>query len=137
MKDSLSRRDFYKLTSAALGGMAVGTLLGCSSGTKEAKAADDLHACRGLNSCKGLGADSKNACAGQGTCATAHHACAQQNDCKHQGGCGETPGENDCKTKGGCEVPISGDMWAKARAKFESRMKEQGKEIGAAPAAAK
>jgi hypothetical protein len=136
MKKSLSRRDFHKLTSAALGGMAAVTWLGCSSATKEAKAADDLHACRGLNSCKGLGADGKNACAGQGTCATAHHGCAQQNDCKHQGGCGDTPGENDCKTKGGCEVPISGDMWAKARAKFEERMKTQGKDIGAAPPAA-
>ena len=135
MHNQFSRRDFNKLTTAALGGMAAGTLVGCSTASKEAKAAEDVHVCRGLNACKGQGADAKNACAGQGACATVSHGCAQQNDCKHQGGCGETPGENDCKTKGGCEVPVAGDMWNKARAKFEARMKQQGKEVGAAPAA--
>jgi hypothetical protein len=135
MQNQFSRREFNKLTSAALGGMAAGTWIGCSSATKEAKAAADVHVCRGLNACKSQGADGKNACAGQGTCATVHHGCAQQNDCKQQGGCGETPGENDCKTKGGCEVPVTGDMWTKARAKFEARMKEQSKQVGEAPAA--
>ena len=136
MPDNISRRDFHKLTSAALGGLAAGALGGCSSATREAAAAaTDRHICRGLNACKTQGADGKNTCAGQGSCATVHHGCAQQNDCKGQGGCGETPGENDCKTKGGCEVPVSGDMWAKARAKFEERMKQQGKAVGPAPAA--
>jgi hypothetical protein len=135
MRNDLSRREFHKLTSAALGGLAAGTWLGCSPAAKQAEAATELHVCRGLNSCKGHGADGKNACAGQGTCATVQHGCAQQNTCKGQGGCGETPGENDCKTKGGCEVPVGGDMWTKARAKFEARMKTQGKEIGAAPPA--
>ena len=136
MGDNLSRRDFHKLTSAALGGLAAGSILGCSSGAKEAKAAaTDLHACRGLNACKEKGADGKNACAGQGTCATVHHSCAGKNDCKGQGGCGDTPGANDCKTKGGCEVPMAGDMWSRARAKFEERMKQENKQIGAAPAA--
>jgi hypothetical protein len=63
------------------------------------------------------------------------HGCSQQNACKGQGGCGETPGDNDCKTKGGCAVPLGGDMWTKARAKFESRMKQQRKEFGTAPPA--
>jgi len=135
MPNDLSRRDFHKLTSAALAGAAAGTWIGCSATTKEAKAAADLHVCRGLNACKGQGADAKNACAGQGTCANVQHGCAQQNACKGQGGCGETPGENDCKTKGGCEVPVSGEMWTKARAKFEARMKTQGKEVGVAPPA--
>jgi hypothetical protein len=136
MRNDLSRREFSKLTSAALAGIAAGTWAGCStSAPKEAKAAADLHVCRGLNACNSQGAEGKNACAGQGTCATVHHGCAQQNDCKHQGGCGEAPGENDCKTKGGCEVPLGGDMWAKARANFEERMKAQGKTVGAAPAA--
>src|SRR5262249_39537459 len=126
MNNPLTRRDFNKLTTAALGGLAAGTLAGCSGETKQAKAADDIHACRGLNSCKGNGADGKNACAGQGTCATGkHHDCGQQNDCKHQGGCGEAPGYNDCKQKGGCAVPMSSTMWEKARTKFEEQMKSQ------------
>ncbi len=135
MRNDLSRREFNRLTSAALAGLTAGTWIGCSATTKEAHAAADLHVCRGLNACKGQGADAKNACAGQGTCATVQHGCAQQNDCKGQGGCGEVPGQNDCKTKGGCGVPLSGDMWKKARANFEDRMKQQNKEIGAAPPA--
>ncbi len=137
MSNYLSRRDFHKLTSAALGGIATGSVLGCNSGTNTAKAAaTDVHACRGLNDCKGQGADSKNSCAGQGTCATAKaHDCAQKNDCKHQGGCGAAPGENDCKQKGSCEVPMQSDMWEKARARFEQRLKQENKTFGAAPPA--
>ena len=84
---------------------------------------------------KGLGADKQNACAGQGVCASVKHDCAQQNDCKHQGGCGAAPGYNDCKQQGGCAVPMSAGMWEKARARFEQQMKEQGKQYAAAPAA--
>ena len=101
MQNDLSRRDFHRLTSAALGGLAAGTWLGCSPATKQAEAATELHVCRGLNTCKSHGTDGKNACAGQGNCA----------------------------------VPLGGDMWTKARAKFESRMKQQGKEFGTAPPA--
>ena len=139
MRDSISRRDFHKLTSAALGGMVAGTMIGCTSEVKEAKAAPaEPHACRGLNECKGQGADKKNACAGRATVPLHDHDCATQNDCKHQGGCGEmpAPGFNDCKTKGGCAVPMKGNMWDKARAYFEDQMKKEGKQIGAAPAAA-
>jgi hypothetical protein len=135
MHDPISRRDFHKLTSAAFGGMMAGAIGGCTSATKEAKAANDVHACRGLNDCKGQGADKKNACAGQGDCAIVHHECAQQNACKHQGGCGEAPGFNDCKTKGGCAVPMKGNMWERARAHFEEQMKKDGKQFGASPMA--
>ena len=138
MRDPISRRDFHKLTSAALGGMMAGAVAGCSSGAKEAKAADvDLHACRGLNECKGQGADKKNDFAGQGACATAkEHSCASQNECKHQGGCGATASQNDCRTKGECGVPMKDNMWEKARASFEERMKKDSKQFGAAPPAA-
>src|SRR4051812_1376708 len=101
MPSNLSRRDFHKLTSAALGGMLTGAVAGCSSDKKapDAGAKDDaagkngggdaamvavaIHACRGLNECKGQGLDGKNSCAGQGTCHTAKaHDCATMNDCK-------------------------------------------------------
>jgi hypothetical protein len=142
MRSKLSRREFHKLTSAVLGGMVTGTLLGCSSEKNPDKksggavtVAAAIHACRGLNDCKGQGAGGKNDCAGQGACATVKHECAQQNDCKHQGGCGEAPGYNDCKQKGGCAVPMSAGMWEKARERFEKQMKDQGKQFGAASAA--
>ena len=58
-KENLSRRDFNKLSAAALGGIVAGTALAA-----DALAADDkkkeTHACRGLNSCKGNGGDGKN-----------------------------------------------------------------------------
>jgi len=147
MRSDLSRRDFNRLTSAALGGLVSGTLVGCSSDKKPpadaAKSAKEgtvevaLHACRGLNECKSQGADGKNTCAGQGTCHTAKaHACATQNDCKHQGGCGEASGYNNCKGMGGCSVPMTGGMWDKARKRLEEEMKTKGQAVGAAPAAA-
>jgi len=100
-------------------------------------AGGEVHACRGLNACKGQGVGGDNSCAGQGTCATASaHSCSGQNECKGQGGCDENPGSNACKGQGGCEVPIKkADTWQKAREAFEARMKEAGKEVGAAPAA--
>jgi hypothetical protein len=157
MNNPVTRRDFTKLASAALSGVMAGAMLaGCEPGpkngpttgkdkdgtaapTKDDKArtaiAADRHACRGLNECKGTGVDAKNACAGQGACATAAaHSCQGHNDCKGQGGCGETPGANECKGKGGCHVPMSGEMWAKAREGFEARMKKATRTIGAAPA---
>lgn len=141
MRSNLSRREFHKLASAALGGMVAGTMLGCSSENKPAAqqggavvVAAGTHACRGLNDCKNQGASKENTCAGQGSCATVKHDCATQNDCKHQGGCGTAPGYNDCKTQGGCAVPMSAGMWEKARQRFEQEMKTQGKEFAAAPA---
>ncbi len=149
-----TRRDFHKLSAAALGGMISAGAIGCGGGDKpadgggEAPPADSAdsgdatskvakHACRGLNECKGQGAAGKNECAGAGTCATIEkHACAGQNDCKGQGGCGETPGANECAGKGGCHVPMTGGMWEKARKMFEEKMKEKGVELKPAPEAA-
>ena len=135
-KENLNRRDFTKLSAAALGGMVAGTALGVSG----AVAADDekkkeVHVCRGLNACKGNGTDGKNACAGQGACATAKaHGCGGKNECKGQGGCHGKSGENACKGKGGCAVPLGEKAWKATRKKFEERMKKAGKTFGDAPA---
>jgi hypothetical protein len=147
MSHHLDRRDFHKLTTAAIGGLAAGSLLGCNKGggtaapeagkpaageTMIAKA--DIHLCRGLNDCKGLGKDEKNACRGQGVCATAReHTCGGQNDCKGLGGCGETVGANTCKKEGGCHVPLMDDAWATLRKKKEAEWAEKKLEAGAAP----
>ena len=140
MKKVFTRRDFTKLTTAALGGAVAGTTF-LGSGSKTARADDDAddaaskHACRGLNECAGNGAGGENACAGQGTCATVEHTCAGSNDCKYQGGCGEEPANNDCSTQGGCHVPIANEeKWATARELFEARMTAAGKDFGEAPA---
>ncbi|MBX7166068.1 MAG: hypothetical protein K1X74_06935 [Pirellulales bacterium] len=145
-----NRRDFTRLTLAAMGGLVAGL-----QASDQARAADEpaeegkekkkeLHVCRGLNACKGQGAEvdldgdgkvDPNACAGQGACATAKHiTCGGQNDCKGQGGCGATPGENDCKGEGHCHVPLMDNAWKKARARFEARMKKAKKEFGMPPA---
>ncbi|MEX2215696.1 MAG: hypothetical protein WD768_16410 [Phycisphaeraceae bacterium] len=148
MNESLTRRDFGKLSAAAFGGLVAGAALqGC--GKKEpapgpgpgpgpgASNTPAKHACRGLNECKTQGADGKNACAGQGSCATvAHHDCGGKNDCANLGGCGENPGSNACATKGGCHVPMKsdhGDAWKNARAAFEKRMAAKKVTVGAAP----
>jgi len=146
----MHRRDFHKLTTAALGGLAAGTLLGCNKkgapvnmpapgGGETTLAEAEVHLCRGLNDCKGQGKDGKNTCRGQGTCATAkEHSCGGQNDCKGLGGCGETVGSNDCKTKGGCQVPLMTEpagesAWDKLRKKKEAEWTEKKLEMGAAP----
>lgn len=96
---------------------------------------NDKHICRGLNACEGKGADKKNKCAGQGTCATvAHITCGGNNECKYLGGCGETVGQNACAKKGGCHIPLMDSAWKKARVSFETAMSKAGKKFGAAPA---
>jgi len=146
--DRLSRRDFNKLSMAALGGALSGAFLSGCQGDKEAPApkgdvpkgdvpaaAAEVHVCRGLNGCKGKGTGGDNACAGQGKCSTAPaHSCSGKNACKGQGGCGEKPGDNECSGKGGCAVPLQDHAWGKARKSFEEKMKAQGKAIGEAPA---
>jgi hypothetical protein len=145
----MNRRDFQKLAAAAMGGVLAGTAVGCGDKPapkapveekpKEVAVVAELHVCRGLNSCKGQGKDGKNACAGQGTCATAKaHDCGGMNECKGQGACGEKPGDNDCKGMGGCHVPVvSKVMWKQAREHFAEKMKKAGKTIGEAPVAEK
>lgn len=136
MKTNLTRRDFARLSIAAMGGVVAGvSMTGCQTDGDGMKGGSgDKHACKGLNACKGHGATGENACAGQGKCATAkHHACAGHNECKGQGGCGSNPGANDCKGHGKCAVPMKGEMWKKARANFETKMTADGKAYGPAP----
>ena len=146
MKDrAIDRRDFHKLTTAALGGIAAGAVLGCRKGGEpvmmrppENAAAAELHLCRGLNECKGKGKSGDNECRGQGTCATAkEHSCGGQNECKGLGGCGETVGANECKEKGGCHVPLMESAWETLRKKKEAEWTEKGLEKGEAPAGKK
>jgi hypothetical protein len=148
--DDLTRRDFNKLTLAALGGaVAGGALAGCSqeggSGDETELASGNAsetdtilmsepHVCRGLNTCKNMGAAKDNECAGMGTCASAEQqSCGGRNECKGQGGCGETPGQNTCSAKGDCSVPLNDKAWAKARDSFEAAMSKAGKKFGDAP----
>jgi hypothetical protein len=148
-----SRRDFHRLTLAAIGGLMAGlaeeedaALADDVTKVKVRKVAKDqkeVHVCRGLNSCKGQGIDwdfdgdgklDKNDCAGQGACATAKHvSCNNENDCKGQGGCGNTAGDNACRGQGKCHVPLTSETWKKARARFEARMKKENKPFGDAP----
>ena len=158
----LDRRDFNKLTAAALGGLAAGTVLGCGGGNPPAPATNttpgtgaapstgtsssgvavvaavEKHLCRGLNECKTQGKDGKNSCRGQGSCFTvAKSSCSGQNECKGLGGCGESAGANECKGKGGCHIPLMEDAWKKVRERKDTEWKEKKLSAGAAPAAAK
>ena len=152
MRPELNRRDFHKLTAAAVGGILAGRRLGC--GREEKKKAGqktgvaqstendwlgDVHVCRGLNACKNKGKPgTTNECAGQGACHTlkSDHSCHGENDCKFQGGCGSTAGRNECAKKGNCSVPLMDDAWKGARAAFEEAMKKAGKKFGDPPPAA-
>jgi len=163
--DHLTRRDFHKLSLAALGGAVSGAMLaGCSQepdggagvadldphaghdhGPSESHAAavsedpspflSDPNVCRGLNVCKGYGQGGANDFAGMSNCHTAtKHSCHAHNDCKGQGGCGETAGMNSCKGQGKCAVPLKEETWKKALAKFEAAMKTASKPFGDPPA---
>jgi hypothetical protein len=146
----LNRRDFSKLSMAALAGAVVGCDAikggygGSTAATDDALLLAEPHVCRGLNACKGKGAcktaknacKGKNVCAGQGACATAKkHGCHKDNACKGQGGCGKTAGRNTCKGKGECAVPLGAKTWKPTRASFATAYKaKHGKAPGAAPA---
>jgi hypothetical protein len=146
-RSQLNRRDFERLTAAAMGGLLAGASLGGAAfgadeedskvpkkDKKKNPILGEPHVCRGINMCKGLGASKDNACAGQGTCATAKdHLCHYKNECRGQGGCGAKPGENECKGKGECGVPMSSGAWKKCRARFEELMKKEGKKVVPAP----
>jgi len=137
-----NRRDFCALTAAALGGMmtASATAAGQEKEEKPKIMVDpglllqEPHVCRGLNMCKSSGKGGKNACAGQGACATAKaHACAGMNECKGTGGCGGYPGQNTCKGSGHCAVPLKKEAWMIARKQFEHLMSDMNKKVGDAP----
>ncbi|OUT65942.1 MAG: hypothetical protein CBB70_10895 [Planctomycetaceae bacterium TMED10] len=139
--NNLSRREFAKLTAAAVGGVVAGTavngIAGAEAGTivDESPLLSGKNVCRGLNPKCGGHKGGSNSCAGQGSCHTANkHTCHGSNDCKGQGGCGERPGENACKGKGECGVPLNDGAWKRARANFEAAMKAAGKKFGDAPA---
>ena len=122
----VSRRDFHKLSAAALGGLIAGAALGCSDQTtkptaktspgappettpttttaetappKASPAADKAHAKDAAVVTVALHAcRGLNECKGLGK--SQKNACAGQGDCytvKHE--CG---GQNDCKFQGGC-----------------------------------
>ena len=142
--ESLTRRDFTKLSLAALGGAVAGSMLpGCadspsSDGETVSEALsllmEEPHVCRGLNTCKHHGASGQNDCAGQGTCSSAEaHGCHGHNECKGQGGCGQTAGLNSCKGQGKCGVPLKDSIWEKTRKKFEAAMTQADKPFGNPP----
>src|SRR5262245_40507994 len=150
---AFDRRDFHKLTAAALGGLATGAVLGCGGSNPPAPApaatpgtaapgpvaavTPEKHLCRGLNECKGQGKGGQNTCRGQGACATvAESTCAGQNECKGLGGCGENVGLNECKGKGLCHIPLMDEAWKKVRERKEAECKEKKLDSGAAPAKA-
>jgi hypothetical protein len=129
-RTNLNRREFHSLAAAAVGGAIAGSIAGCGETPKKADDTDvsaagkpkELHLCKGLNTCEGKGADGKNSCKGQGTCATyKHHQCASKNDCRGQGGCGSNVGSNECKGKGDCSVPLMDAAWKEARDAFNKK----------------
>ncbi len=116
------------ILAAAVSGLLVGAMTGCTSEEKPndsggtsptspggeqppAGAVIEKHACKGMNSCSNKGVSGKNECAGKGDCATvAHHDCGGKNECSGQGGCKtakhDCAGKNDCAGQGGCGVPV-------------------------------
>lgn len=133
------RRAFARLAAAAVGGLIAGAATAAEDKDepktdKKNPLLSEPHVCRGLNTCKNKGKSGENACAGQGTCATAKaHTCAGDNECRGQGGCGQHPGENECKGMGKCEVPLKPKKWPMARKRFEELMRKEGKKVGPAP----
>ena len=133
----LSRRDFAKLSLAALTGFSAGASVEAAydpAKRNENPLLSDPHVCRGINTCRGKGADRRNKCAGMGVCATArYHTCKMHNDCRGQGGCGEKPGENECRALGSCDVPLKPKLWNHARRRFEELMKQRRRYFGVPP----
>ena len=80
--NNLSRREFAKLTAAAVGGVVAGTavngIAGAEAGTivDESPLLSGKNVCRGLNPKCGGHKGGSNTCAGQGSCHTANkHTC--------------------------------------------------------------
>jgi hypothetical protein len=137
----VTRRDFARLTLAALSGLAAGTHATAADGqrrTVQDPMLSDPHICRGLNTCRARDVTRRNECAGKGTCATArYHTCKGHNDCRGQGGCGDAPGANECRGWGACDVPLKPRVWAVARQRFEKVMKSQRRRFGVPPLVAR
>ena len=84
--NNLSRREFAKLTAAAVGGVVAGTavngIAGAEAGTivDESPLLSGKNVCRGLNPKCGGHKGGSNTCAGQGSCHTANkHTCHGSN----------------------------------------------------------
>jgi hypothetical protein len=136
-----SRRDFAKLTLAALAGFSAASPVIAAEiqrSTVKDPLLSDPHICRGLNTCRGKDFTGHNQCAGTGTCATArYHPCKGHNDCRGQGGCGDVPGLNECRGWGACDVPLKPRVWVVARQRFEKVMKQQRRRFGVPPLVAR
>ena len=121
----LNRRDFHRLTMAALGGVLAGTAVGCGSNdanstakspasggatslkdgsspkndnqkeTTDAPAEEAIEVKGDPHACSGL-----NACKGQG--ATGKNECAGQGECASVAWHHTCAGQNACKGQGGC-----------------------------------
>jgi len=126
---NMNRRDFTRLATAALSGIAAGVLAGCdgsdqagpasSGGSKDVASAgptksvteaveqpgveyNEAFLLQEPHVCRGL-----NACSNKGACKTTTSACKGVNDCAGQGGCAtaekhQCSGFNTCKGQGGC-----------------------------------
>ncbi|MCM3877235.1 MAG: hypothetical protein NEA02_12555 [Thermoanaerobaculia bacterium] len=115
----MNRRQFASTLGAAVAGIVAGrTLLGQATPAPTPDKSRE-HMCAGKNACSGQGgcATKENTCAGQNACkgkggcasASMRHDCGGKNACKGQGGCGtkdhKCAGLNACKGQGGCAVP--------------------------------
>jgi hypothetical protein len=122
----MDRREFTKIMTAVVAGMAAGTKV---LAAEDAKPPAEKHACKGKNTCTGKGGckagdkgcSAKNTCSGKGGCATIErHGCKGQNSCGGNGGCSTgdkgCAAKNSCKTKGGCQVPLKSVEKAPAKA---------------------
>src|SRR4051812_19684615 len=130
-RDQLSRRQFHRLSAAALGGLVAGAAIGCGeektapvTKTKDGGGDAPLAKTSAQNAPAEKNADGKTApgkTAPDKTAvvatAVAMHACRGLNECKGQGKDGknvcagqgtcfttkhECSGQNDCKYQGGC-----------------------------------
>ena len=80
----MDRREFTKIMTAVVAGMAAGTKAFAEDKKADAK---DKNACKGMNSCKGTGG-----------CKSGDAGCAGKNSCKGKGGCA-APGKKEEKKK--------------------------------------
>ena len=133
-----NRRQLQRLTLAAFGGMMAGASVAQAKDEVPKKDKDknpllgEPHVCRGLNVCKALGVDKKNACAvrafrhGE----SAHVSHAQR--MSRPGRLRRAP-RRELLQSPRRMVPLMDKTWDKARKRFEELMKKDKKEFGEAP----